>query len=102
MSRLIALVLIAVLVLLQIKLWVGSGGWREVEQIEQRVSDQTNENAELEQRNAALTAEVADLKQGRIAVEERARAELGMVKPGETFYRVIETETSAPAREDKP
>jgi cell division protein FtsB len=91
-SRLLALILIAVLVLLQVKLWVGAGGWREVEHLERSVDAQQHENTALERRNDALTAEVADLKQGRIAVEERARAELGMIKPGEVFYRVIETD----------
>jgi cell division protein FtsB len=100
-NRLLGLILIAVLVLLQIKLWVGSGGWREVEQLEQSVTQQSRENAELEQRNAALTAEVADLKEGRAAVEERARAELGMVKPGETFYRVVEPGMPPPPDESQ-
>ena len=44
----------------------------------------------LQQRNDALAAEVEDLKSGEAAVEERARSELGMIKPGETFYRVVE------------
>ena len=103
MSRLLALVLLAVLLLLQIKLWVGEGGWRQVEQLEASVATQQEENRKLEQRNAALAAEVDDLKQGQAAVEERARAELGMIKPGEAFYRVVEPATpaapSAPADE---
>jgi cell division protein FtsB len=95
-SRLIALVLIALLLLLQVKLWVGAGGWNEVEALEATVAAQRRENARLEQRNAALTAEVEDLKAGRAAVEERARAELGMIEPGETFYRTVEP-AAAPA-----
>lgn len=90
MSRLLALILLTVLILLQVKLWVGAGGWREVEQLEASVAVQKQENAKLEQRNAALAAEVDDLKRGQAAVEERARAELGMIKPGETFYRVVD------------
>lgn len=100
MSRLLALILLAVLLLLQIKLWVGDGGWREVEQLETSVGSQEAENRKLEQRNAALAAEVDDLKQGQAAVEERARAELGMIKPGETFYRVVEP--AGPAAPDAP
>lgn len=90
MGRLVALVLIALLLLLQVKLWAGAGGWNEVEALERTVQAQRAENAKLRQRNAALTAEVEDLKSGRAAVEERARSELGMIKPGETFYRTVE------------
>lgn len=96
MARLLALLLIAVLILLQIKLWVGAGGWREVEQLQVTVATQTAENATLQQRNAALAAEVDDLKSGEAAIEERARAELGMIKPGETFYRVVEPGEAPP------
>jgi cell division protein FtsB len=88
--RLLALLLLALLLFLQIKLWVGAGGWREVEQLDAAVANQQRENERLEQRNDALEAEVDDLKRGQAAVEERARAELGMIKPGETFYRVVE------------
>lgn len=91
MRRLLILLLLAALLLLQLKLWGGSSGWREVGQLEKTVVAQQDENARLQQRNEALSAEVADLKQGQAAVEERARAELGMIKPGETFYRVVET-----------
>ena len=93
MSRLVALVLVALLLLLQVKLWVGDGGWNEVKALENNVAAQRAENRKLEQRNAALDAEVTDLKSGRAAVEERARSELGMIKPGETFYRTVETAT---------
>ena len=50
--------------------------------------------------NDALAAEVQDLKSGEAAVEERARSELGMIKPGETFYRVVEPESSAAVSSD--
>ena len=96
MSRLLALILIALLLMLQVKLWVGAGGWNEVEALEGTVAAQRAQNAKLEQRNAALNAEVDDLKAGRAAVEERARSELGMIKPGETFYRTVEP-AAAPA-----
>lgn len=33
--------------------------------------------------------EVLDLKEGYAAIEERARVELGMIKPNETFYQFI-------------
>jgi cell division protein FtsB len=78
-----------VLLLLQYPLWFGSGGMYAVWQLKREISAQQAENARLRERNAALAAEVDDLKQGSGAIEERARAELGMVKKGETFYQVI-------------
>lgn len=102
MSRLLALILLVVLILLQIKLWVGAGGWREVEQLDMTVATQADENEKLELRNAALAAEVDDLKQGQAAVEERARAELGMIKPGEVFYRVVEPTQAEPPADESP
>jgi cell division protein FtsB len=88
-------VLLLILVALQAKLWFGEGGWREAKALKQTVSDQRAENARLQQRNDALSAEVEDLKSGETAVEERARSELGMIKPGETFYRVVEPHPTA-------
>ena len=84
------LALVALLVALQAKLWLGSGGMPDARKLQDTVLEQKRENARLQQRNDALSAEVEDLKSGEAAVEERARSELGMVKPGETFYRVVE------------
>ena len=50
---------------------------------------------QLRKRNDKLAADVEDLKQGSEAIEERARSELGLVKPGETFYRVVDPVTAA-------
>jgi len=90
MYRLLALVLLVLLVVLQMRLWKGEGSWTAEQELKVQVEEQRAENAKLKERNAALAAEVEDLKTGETAVEERARSELGMVKPGETFYRVVE------------
>jgi cell division protein FtsB len=84
------LALLALLAALQAKLWFGAGGLPDSRALRDTVTAQRAENARLQQRNDALSAEVEDLKSGEAAVEERARSELGMVKPGETFYRVVE------------
>ena len=89
-------VLVAMLAFLQYRLWLGEGGRGSVAVLGERVADQARENEGLQQRNDALAAEVEDLKSGEAAVEERARSELGMIKPGETFYRVVEPEGTAP------
>lgn len=83
------LILVLLLGYLQYHFWFGNGSSGEVIALEQQVERQKKENEGLQQRNAALAAEVEDLKSGEAAVEERARSELGMIKPGETFYRVV-------------
>lgn len=90
--RLLLVLLAGLLAFLQYRLWVGEGGSRSVARLDRQVQQQTRENAGLQQRNDALAAEVKDLKSadGGAAVEERARSELGMIKPGETFYRIVE------------
>ena len=86
----LVLLLAALLAWLQYTMWFGTGGSHEVDDLRAQVERQRSENQQLQQRNEALVAEVDDLKSGGAAVEERARSELGMVKPGETFYRVID------------
>jgi cell division protein FtsB len=86
--RLLIVVLAAVLVLLQARLWLSNGGLREVWRLEAEVARRIEENARLAARNSALEAEVLDLKQGLAAAEERARTELGMIRSGETFYQI--------------
>lgn len=93
---LIVLILVSVIIALQVKLWAGHGGWAEVEMLKQRVAEQRAENDLLKARNDALSAEVEDLKHGDEAVEERARSELGLVKPGEVFYQVVEPSPAPP------
>ncbi|MGH8026447.1 MAG: cell division protein FtsB [Pseudoxanthomonas sp.] len=81
---------------LQYRLWIGEGSWGEVTSLQNQVAHQRRDNQGLQERNNALAAEVEDLKSGEEAVEERARSELGMIKPGEKFYRVVEA-PAAPA-----
>jgi len=88
--RIVLVVLVALLAWLQYRLWFGSGGNAEVADLRAQVEQQARQNDGLRDRNAALAAEVADLKSGEAAIEERARAELGMIKPGEVFYRVVD------------
>ncbi len=83
-------ILFALLLLLQYQLWFGNNGLLRGWQLEQKVEQQQAENEKLKERNKALEAEVRDLKQGMEAIEERARADLGMIKKDETFYQVVE------------
>jgi cell division protein FtsB len=99
----VALVLAMLLAWLQYRLWFGHGGAGDVHVLARQVEQQKRDNGGLKQRNDALAAEVEELKSadGGAAVEERARSELGMIKPGETFYRVIENRPVVPAVQDE-
>lgn len=81
---------------LQYRLWFSDGSWGEVTGLQNQVAHQRRDNQGLQERNNALAAEVEDLKSGEEAVEERARSELGMIKPGEKFYRVVESPSAPP------
>lgn len=87
--RFVIVTLVAVLAMLQARLWLSDGGLREVWRLEAEMERRTGENAKLASRNSALEAEVRDLKQGLAAAEERARTELGMIQSGETFYQIL-------------
>ena len=91
--RTIIAILGVLLVLLQIQVW---RQFAYVAELEQRVEAQRDENRRLAERNNALGAEVRDLKSGLDAVEERARAELGLIRAGENFYMVVEPEDLNP------
>ena len=91
--RTIIVILVVLLVLLQIQVW---RQYANVAELEQRVEAQRDENRRLAERNDALGAEVRDLKSGLDAVEERARAELGLIRAGEKFYMVVEPEDLNP------
>ena len=83
-----ALLLAALIVALQYPLWLGKGGWLRVWEVDRQLGAQREVNQKLESRNAGLDAEVRDLKIGYDAIEERARYELGLIKPDETFVQV--------------
>ena len=90
--RSILSILVVLLILLQYKLWFGDGSISEVRELEQAIQTQREENESLRQRNRALEAEVNDLKTGLDAIEERARSELGMIREGETFFQIVESQ----------
>ncbi len=97
MYRWIALLLIALALVLQWKLWVGEDGMREVHALRASVTRLQAQNDQLKRRNQALEADVKDLKHNGQAVESRARSELGLIKPGETFYQVVDPATARSA-----
>ncbi len=92
--KLFILFLVAVFIVLQYQLWVDKDGVRKLVHLSDRIEDQTEKNQQLYERNEVLAAEVEDLKSGFDAIEERARMELGMIREGETFFQVIESDNA--------
>ena len=70
------------------QLWIGRGSLPSVSEMQRRLSEQTLKNAQAQADNERLAAEVKDLREGLEMVEEKARQELGMVKPNEIFVQI--------------
>ena len=85
----LTLLLLAILVWLQYSLWFGKNGIHDYTRVNDDVAAQQATNAKLKARNDQLFAEIDDLNGGQEALEERARNELSMTRPGETFYRLV-------------
>ena len=87
-SRLIPAILVTLLVIVNAQLWFGRGGLPNVAKMEHELQQQKSSNEEARRTNEQLNAEVNDLKEGLNMVEERARHELGMVKPNEIYVQI--------------
>ena len=87
-SRIVPIILVLLLLILQWQLWTGRGSVRDVAQLQEKLADQKEANAKAAINNERLSSEVNDLKEGLEMVEERARQELGMVKPNEVFVQI--------------
>jgi cell division protein FtsB len=86
--RWLTLALIALLVLVHAELWAGKGGLSYVVHLQSQLQAQNAANAAAKLRNDRLAAEVHDLKEGLEMVEEKARSELGMIKPDEILVQL--------------
>ena len=79
----------AIALVLPGQLWFSHSGYATTRSLRAAVAEQRDQNTELRDRNAALDAEVVNLKRSHEAAEERARTDLGMIGPEETFYQVV-------------
>jgi len=100
MNRL-TLILGALLLAIQWPLWMGHGGWLRVWDLQRQLETRQASNAALHARNQALGAELASLRQGSEAIEERARRELHMIRPDETFFQFVSGRGGQPAGTDQ-
>lgn len=91
-------ILVALLLVLQYRLWIAEGGIAEQHRLTIQVEEFTRVNEDLRERNAVLEREVLELQSGNKGVEQRAREQLNLVRDGETYYQVEEGEESLPRR----
>jgi len=86
--RFVTLALALLLVLVHVELWFGKGGVPRMVELQGKLAVQQKTNDAARHRNEQLSAEVNDLKEGLEMVEEKARFELGMIKPDEIFVQL--------------
>lgn len=91
-SQLVSVVFLLIAGGLQYSLWYGENSISTLKETHQATVSEFAQNEELRKRNNILKAEVIDLKSGEETMEERARMELGYVRDGEFFYRIIESD----------
>jgi cell division protein FtsB len=87
-KRLVPAILIALLLIVQAQLWFGRGSVGNVAAMQSKLEAQKAANVKAQQANEQLASEVRDLKEGLETVEEKARTELGMVKPNEIYVQI--------------
>jgi cell division protein FtsB len=87
-NRIVPAILIALLLILHVQLWSGRGSVPNVAEMHRKLDAQKAANVQAQQANERLATEVGDLKEGLETVEEKARSELGMVKPNEVYIQI--------------
>ena len=89
-ARLVSVLLLALLGMLHAQLWLGRGSVPKVAQMREQLASVQSQNQKAEWRNEQLANEVRDLKEGLEIIEEKARMELGMVKPNEILVQIAQ------------
>lgn len=89
-ARLVSVLLLALLGMLHAQLWLGRGSVPKVAAMREQLASTQAQNQKAVWQNAHLTNEVRDLKEGLEIIEEKARMELGMVKPNEILVQIAQ------------
>jgi cell division protein FtsB len=81
--------LIAGAIAMQWSLWFGKGGFARLDELQTELVTIRAANEALRRENEALAAEIESLESGGVAVEERARLRLGMIRENEVLIRLV-------------
>lgn len=90
--KILIVILVALLLLLNYRLWFSEGSFSHRAELQQQIDKQQAENTRLRERNQVLALEVEELKSGLDSIEERAREQMGMIKKDETFFMIVKPE----------
>ena len=91
-AKLVLAVLVVMVILLQYALWAGKQNVIDLYRLNRQVDDVRNKNHESQIRNDQLHEDVIDIKSQLGAIESQARFDLGLIKPGETYYQIVRSE----------
>ena len=89
MPRWTWVIVLAGIFYLQYRLWIGPGSYLDAAEMTAKVNAVAEHNQQLRERNQLLEAEIDRLENDPDAIEYHARADLGMIRPGETFYLIV-------------
>ena len=81
------ILLLALLIMIQINIWSGDYGYSSLKDLKEEFKEKEQFTLELERSNLLLEQEKEQLRSERNAIEGLARSELGLIKPGEIFYK---------------
>lgn len=79
-------------IFLQYALWGGKQNVVDLYRTNQQVDDVRNENLQFRNRNDQLHEDVIAIKNRLGAIESQARFDLGLIKPGETYYQIFRSD----------
>lgn len=88
-SRIVTVVLLCMLAITHAQLWWGAGSMDRVAELRTQINELQASNDAARKENERLTSEVNDLREGKETVQEKARSELGMVKPNEIYVQIL-------------
>ena len=91
------IIFVAICISLQHTFWAGNSSIATLQETRILIAEEVARNDDLATMNNILKAEVIDLRHGDEAMEERARKELGLIRDGEVFYKIIETDSATGA-----
>ena len=88
-ARLLSIALLVFLLLLLYGLFFGKQNLFVLVAQKEKLAQLTEETKVLRERNEQIRIDIKDIKTRLGAIEGLARSELGLIKPGETFYQIV-------------